>query len=87
MGSESDDRKGLDGGLIQSPDGLCTIEYSLSQPAPTQWVAAGFASVRPWNGATAFRHLVIGTGPTREDAIRRLHQRCPKCATPEQSGV
>ncbi len=84
---ESNDRQQPDHGLIQSPDGLCTIEYSLSQPAPTQWVAAGFASVRPWKGATAFRHLVIGTGTTREAAIFRLHARCPKSATPDQPGL
>ena len=76
-----DDQQGLDDGSIQSPDGLCTIEYTLSQPAPMQWVAAGLASVRPWEGATTFRHLVIGTGSTRQDAIHRLHARRPKSTT------
>lgn len=80
---ENDDRQRLDHGLIQSPDGLCTIEYSMSQPAPTQWVAAGLATVRPNAGDTAFRHLVIGTGTTREAAILRLHERCPKSGAPD----
>ncbi|HBY45606.1 MAG: hypothetical protein V9F06_09585 [Thermomicrobiales bacterium] len=57
--------------------GNCLVEYYLTQPAATQWVAVGLA--RPANDGSccdAHRRMVAGSGPTETDAIRAMLGRC-----------
>ncbi len=57
--------------------GTCLVEYYLTQPAATQWVAVGLA--RPASDRScsdAGRRLVAGSGPTEHDAIRSMLGRC-----------
>ncbi len=57
--------------------GRCVVEYYLTQPAATQWVAVGLA--RPavhGQCADIGRRLVAGSGPTEADAISAMLGRC-----------
>ena len=57
--------------------GHCVVEYYLTQPAATQWVAVGLA--RPAGHgrcADVGRRLVAGSGLTEADAIRSMLGRC-----------
>lgn len=57
--------------------GNCLVEYYVTQPAATQWVAVGLA--RPASEQVCSEHgrrLVAGSGPTETDAIRAMLGRC-----------
>lgn len=55
----------------------CVVEYYLTHPAATQWVAVGLArenvDAKRTDGG---RRLVTGCGPTESSAIQAMLGRC-----------
>lgn len=58
------------------------VEYYTSQPAPTQWVAVGLATVRNEDGLAPQTTLLVGTGRTEEAAVHELRGRVPVAERP-----
>lgn len=57
--------------------GHCVVEYYLTQPAATQWVAVGLARPADHGSQTGSgRRFVAGSGQTEADAIRAMLGRC-----------
>lgn len=56
--------------------GNCLVEYYLTQPAATQWVAVGLARPNDGDNCDHGRRLVAGSGPSESDAIRSMLGRC-----------
>ena len=55
--------------------GPFTIRYYVEQPAPTQWVAVGVASLSPSGGRRPISGLVVGTGRSEAQAVNDLKAR------------